>query len=211
METAKAVFSPIPFLHTLQRILLAPRQFFNTLPPYPGYSRPFLYGTVMTLAGLSSSLFVSKIRLNILSYLNVTLFPNLLSPLKGIPDLPFIYPGLFFQLLLTLSLLLLFLKGVLSHMALVAFGMKGREFRETLRVVSYASTASVLSFIPGGGDIVYTIWEAILMGIGFRRALGVKTPLAVLGAFSPFIFLTLFPLLSSSLLLIFLRVNLGLP
>lgn len=173
------------FVETLKLILFKPSEFY-TLITTNKIKRALIYGvTILTVVSIISSLFYGfwlnslisviehffKFQLDLYNPDRLEIINIFLSPLS--------------------SLFVILFNSTMYHLLLSIF-KRGISFNSTIKVISYASSASILSLIPLVGGIASVIYSLYLSITGLSIVHGVSKRRVSVAVLMPLILLILF-------------------
>lgn len=150
------------YLNTLKEVLFKPKDFYKEMPKKGGYSNPFKFAFIsffISILGSLALLFLTKPPTN--QELMVTPFVLVIAPL--------------------VMSSFIFIGALLFHVFFKL--MKGKANYEcTFRIVAFASSTSVISWIPWFGLFasLYTLYLYMIGGIKVHKLSAVKSAFAVL-------------------------------
>jgi hypothetical protein len=155
------------FGDTLQKSLFTPTKFFRTVSPVGGVGAAILYAVII---GTLSSAVAMMWHYASFSPADIAIVSSWqIPPLAG-----YVWAaGLMIVPLLIVAATLI--RGLILHLSLALIGGGSRDLGATLKVVSYAASASAFNVFPFVGAPIAFLWRVALTVIGLREVHRITT------------------------------------
>jgi hypothetical protein len=195
------------FFRTMKEVLFSPTVFFRRMPANKKILDPFFYGVIISYLAIFVAVLMWQY--------TVAAFIGSVTPVEGQGDVTFFQT--FFRLFQTAFLVIFavvlpiqiaigfFIGSGILHICLLMVGAGKNGFKATFRVVAYTSSSLVFALIPFVGGAIVTIYNLVLLTIGFRESHRTTTGRALIAVLLPMIvvlllivFAIIIPLILSS-------------
>lgn len=172
------------FGDTLQKSLFTPTKFFRALSPVGGIGAAMLYAVIV---GTLSAAVAMMWQYATFSPADIVIVSSWqIPPLAG-----YVWAaGLMILPLLIVAATII--RGLILHLSLAVVGGANGDFGATLKVVSYAASASAFNVFPFVGAPIAFLWRVALTVIGLREVHRITTVRAFVAWLLPAIVLGLF-------------------
>jgi hypothetical protein len=175
------------FGDTLQKSLFTPTKFFRTLSPIGGIGAAILYAVII---GTLSAAVAMMWQYTTFSPADIVTFSSWrIPPLAGY----FWAAGL--MILPLLIVVATIIRGLVLHLSLAVIGGGSRDLGATLKVVSYAASASAFNVFPFVGAPIAFLWRVALTVIGLREVHRITTVRAFVAWLLPAIVIGFFAIM----------------
>jgi hypothetical protein len=164
---------------TLQKSLFTPTEFFRNLPPVGAIGAAMFYAVIVGT--------VSAAVATMWHYASAYPAGIVMVPSWQIPPLAGYLWAAGLMILPLLIVAATIIRGLILHLSLTVTGGGAGDFGSTLKVVSYAASASAFNVFPFVGAPIAFIWRVVITVIGLREVHRITTVRAFVAWLLPFL------------------------